>query len=138
MGVGDATRLQTLHNVCLRVCLKCERLKPKCELYEESHIHPLHIDRIVSSCGLVYAGLNQMSSKFVNSAYVKVSSIHCQSARACADDKLVVPAHKLECSRGNILTRGAYYYTDVPINIHTLPTLKRFKQNLKVHLVSEM
>ncbi len=121
----------------LRVCLKCERLKPRSELYEESLCNPLYIDRVISSCGFVYSGLNQLSSNFVNSTYAKVSNTHSQSTRACVNDKLAIPAHRLECTRGNLLIRGAYYYNDVPAHIRTLPMLKRFKQNLKVHLIKK-
>ena len=138
MGVVETTRLQTLHNACLRVCLKYDRLKPRTEIYEETKVNPLYIDRIVGSCGLVYSGLNQVSSKFVNNAFTKVSSSHNMSTRASADDKLVVPTHRLECCRGNILTRGAIYYNEVPSHIRTLPTLKRFKQNLHVHLSNNL
>ena len=135
MGVVESNRLQTLHNACLRVCLKCDCLTPRSELYEESNVAPLYINRIVNSCGIVYAGLNQLSSTFINCAYTKVSASHSQSTRASAEVKLAIPSHSLECCKGNILTRGAYYYNDVPAHIRTLPTLKMFKQNLKVHLV---
>ena len=82
MGMGDSNHLQVLHNNCLRACLRCDRLSHRTDLYERTNTVPLQVERMVNPCGIVYAGLNQMSSDCVNNCFTKMGDTHQFTTRS--------------------------------------------------------
>ena len=69
IGSTDANKLQVLHNGCIRNCLKRQRLTPRIDLYNQSQILPLYIQRRISTCSLVHKGLNESSRTYINNMF---------------------------------------------------------------------
>ncbi len=131
MTQTDAKKLQVLQNNCIRVCLKCDRLTPRHELYSNSGIKPLEVQRKEHTCAVVYQGLNQESTPYINKLFTRTSSTSQKVTRSTIQGAVFIPCTKLNISWSNIRVHGPRYYNDVPVDIREAKTLKSFKNRLK-------
>ena len=74
LSAKDNSKLQVIQNTCLRTCLKADRLTPRNELYATSGVKPLAIQRRENTSGIVYLGLNKLSTPFVNTMFSKTEN----------------------------------------------------------------
>ena len=101
------------------------------ELYSRSGIKPLAVQRKENTSGMVYLGLNQLSTPFVNSLFSKAENTGGMTLRSEIKGDVIVPVTKLSLTKGNIRHRGAVYYNKVGLDIRTAKTFKTFKRRLK-------
>ena len=71
----DENKLQVMQNACLRVCLQKDRLTHRSDLFAESKVVPLDVQRKLHTCEVVYKGINGKSTPFVNNAFSRVSDM---------------------------------------------------------------
>ncbi len=76
---------------------------------------------------MVYLGLNQESTAFINNLFSKVSEVHEIPTRSSLMKDVYVPRSKLECCKGNIKIRGPNYYNKLPESVRQSKTVKEFK-----------
>ena len=131
LSAEDNNKLQVVQNSCLRTCLKAAIKTPRSVLYAESGIKPLATQRCENSAGIVYLGLNQLSTPFVNSLFTKVESNNSRVLRSEIRGDVLIPFVKLETVRGNTRYRGPRYYNKVGPEIRSAKTFKTFKRRLK-------
>ncbi len=101
----DKSKLQVLQNSCIRICLKCEKRMPRAILYNESGIEPLEVQRSQNTACLVYQGMNQMSTPFINQLYSKVHDTG-RVLRSELKEDLIIPKTCLEVCKGNVRYRA--------------------------------
>ena len=127
----DAHRLQVLQNNCIRVCLKCDKLTLRQVLYEMSGIKPLDVQRKENTCVMVYKGLNQESTPFLNNLFSHTLDVNSKVTRLGVQGGIYVPNTRLKLTEGNIRTRGPMYYNRVPSDIWEAKTRNTLKKHLK-------
>ena len=127
----DSAKLQVMQNNCIRICLKAHRQTPHSELFSRSGIKPLVVQRKGNTSGMVYLGLNQLSTPFVNTLFSKVENIGGWVLRSEIKGEVIVPNTKLNIARGNIRYRGPVNYNIVGTEIRNAKTFKTFKRRLK-------
>ena len=71
MSQLDTNKLQVLQNNCVRVCLKCDKTTPHTEMYNTSGIKPLHEQCKEHTALVVYKGLNQESTGYINNMFTR-------------------------------------------------------------------
>ena len=98
------------------------------KLYAESGIRPLATQRCESTAGIVYLGLNKLSTPFVNNLFSKVEGDNQRVVRSEIKGDVVVPFVKLETVRGNIRFRGPCNYNKIGPEVRTAKTYKTFKR----------
>ncbi len=101
------------------------------ELFAESNVVPLDVQRKLHTCEIVYSGLNDISTPFVNNAFSRVSDNSERVTRSSIRNDMYIPKYKLEITGGNIKVRGSRYYNMLPESAREKPTLKSFKNELK-------
>ena len=102
----DVHGLEVLQNTCLRICLNRDRYTSREQLYKESGICSLSKSRELHTSKLVYLGLNQESTPFINNLFSKVSEVHDIQTRSSLMSDVYVPRSKPECCKGNIRICG--------------------------------
>ena len=131
LSATDNNKLQVIQNNCIRICLKANRTTPREVLYAQSRTCPLSTQQCESTTGIVYLGLNKLSTPFVNNLFTKVESKNQRVLRSEFKGDVMVPCTKLETVRGNIRYRGPLYYNKIGPDVHTAKTYKTFKRRLK-------
>ncbi len=124
-------KLQTAQNNCIRTCLACDKRTPRSELYEASNVLSLCEQRVLSTSTLVYLGMNQQSTPFVNNLFRHVTCNTPRETRSMINRELYIPRVKLKCCEQNIRHRGPVYYNKIPLNIRDSETHKSFRRKLK-------
>ncbi len=127
----DANSLEVLQNTCLRICLKRDRYTSHSTLYEEAGIGPLSKSREDHTSKIVYLGLNQESTTFINGLFNKVSNVHGIATRSSLLEDVYIPRSRLECCKGNIKIRGPGYYNKLPEHVRHSKTVKEFNSKVK-------
>ena len=112
--IDDTQSLEVLQNNCLRICLNCDHLTSRTELYRESGFCSLARSREEHSAKMVYLGLNNKSTTAVNKMFCKVSEMHDRTTRSNTKNEAYVPSHWLECCKGNLKIRGTNYFNKLP------------------------
>ena len=130
MSEKDKNKLQTLQNSCIRVCLQCHKQTPRKVLYHISGIEPLETQRQWNTAGMVYLGINQDSTPFINDLFSKVEKRAGVVLRSEIQEKLIVPKYKLNLW-GNFKYRGAVTYNQIDGEIRLAKTFWTFKKRLK-------
>ena len=123
--------MQVLQNTSLRTCLKTDRLPPRMELYARSGVKPLIVQRRENTSGIVYLGLNKLSTPFVNNLFSKTENTGQRVLRSEIKGDVVVPRMRLKVLEGNIRFRGPTCYNKVDTDIRSAKTFKTFKKRLK-------
>ena len=131
LSASDSSKLQVMQNNCICTCLKAHRQTPRTELFEKSGIKPLEIQRKENTTGIVYLGLNQLSTPFVNSLFSKTENKNGRVLRSEIKGD-VVKTPKLKIAQGNIRYRGPVYYNKVGVDIRNAKRFKNFKRRLKM------
>ena len=104
-----SNEIQVMQDNCLGSCLLYNKWKTRGELYARSGVLPLKKQREISTPGLVYQGLNQLSTPFIND----LSTMVCNEGRVTRSEikgNVVIPWFRLETPKGNITVRGPPYY----------------------------
>ncbi len=127
----DKSKLQVLQNSCIRICLKCDKRTPRTTLYSESGIEPLEMQRNQNIVSLVYQGVNQESTPFINQLFSKVRYDNGRLLRSELNENLYIPKVRLETCKGNIRYKGPLLYNGIDRGIRHSKTLKNFKKRLK-------
>ena len=73
MLLHDENKLQVMQNACLRVCLQRDRRTHRSDLFAESKVTPLDVQRKLHTCEVVYSGLNNLSTSFINNIFSRVT-----------------------------------------------------------------
>ena len=73
MQKADKDKIQVIQNTCLWTCLSCNKRIARLELYTASRVLPLQEQREISTCCIVYNGLNQLSTPFINELFSEVA-----------------------------------------------------------------
>ena len=80
---------------------------------------------------MVYLGLANKSTSYVNQLFTRISDVHNRNTRSSAQNLLTVPRTRLECSKGNMKVRGPVYFNKLPEDIRQAGTVECFKNKLK-------
>ena len=128
---SDAIRLQVLQNNCIRICLNCDKRKPRSELYTESGIKPLKEQRLEHTSTLVYQGLNQISTPFINNLFTRKMANTGLQTRSAIKGDIHVPYRKLKVTQGTIRVRGPETYNLISTDIREAKTVTSFQSRLK-------
>ncbi len=131
MSEHDQNRLQVLQNQSLRICLKRGRMSHRADLFRDTGIIPLDVQRKLHSAHFVNRGLNQESTAHVNNMFTRSSDVTERMTRSSLQDKLYIPKCRTQCADGNIRVRGAVVYNQIPLGIRDSPSFNSFKKNLK-------
>ena len=123
-----------MHNNCLRICLKADRLESRVNLYSASGIRPLIEQRAINTYSFVNKGVNNQSTAYINNMFSEVSNSHARLTRSSNNGILKVPFIKLEKWKSNIRIRGANLFNNIPSHIRDHTTLKTLMPNLRVHV----
>ena len=134
-SVQDKSKLQVLQNICIRICLNCEKRTPRATLYRESGIEPLEVQRCQNTACLEYQGIHQQSTPFINRLFSQVQYDTGRTLRSELKEELFVPKTRLEVCKGNIRYRGPLVYNSIDKGIRHTKTLKNFKKRLKTEHV---
>ena len=126
----DAIKLQVLHNRCIRVCLKCGKRTPRIEMYQQSQILPLYIQRRIHTCGIVHKGLNEESSPYVNNMFNLRGNASGVTTRSETRGDILIKKTRLEMSTGNIVIRGAKYFNEIPPEARGMDSNRAFVRKL--------
>ena len=86
-------------------------------LYEEAGISSLAKSRDEHASKIVYLGLNQQSTSFINEMFSELSDFHSETTRSSLMEEVYVPRCKLECCKGNIKIRGPMCYNKLPEHV---------------------
>ena len=127
----DKNKLQVLQNSCIRICLQCDKWTHRNILYKESGIEPLEIQRKQNIVSLVYQGVNQESTPFINQLFSQVQYDNGRLLRSELNENLHIPKVKLETCKGNVRYKGPVLYNGIDIGIRQSNSLKNFKKRLK-------
>ena len=130
MGKVDANKLQVLHNRCIRVCLKCGKRTPRIEMYQDSQILPLYIQRRIHTCGIVHKALNEESTPYVNNMFNLTGNETGTTTRSEARGDIRIMNTRLGISRGNIAVCGAKYFNDINVEIRGIDSNRAFVRKL--------
>ncbi len=128
---SEAKRLQVLQNNCIRTCLRCDKRTSRTELYEISKVRPLHEQRKEHTCSIVYQGLNQSSTPYINNMFTRTMEATNLVTRSSIRGDVFIPKTRLKISMGNIKSRGPKYYNEVPLDIREAKSTMSFKRKLK-------
>ncbi len=128
---SDREKLQVLQNTCLRICLRCDKRTPRIVLYEQSKVKPLDVQRQEHTASIVYQGINQESSPFINNLFTKCHTGGNHILCSEINDDISVPRTKLQVSRGNIRYRGPVVYNQIDNDIRGAKSHRTFKIRLK-------
>ena len=131
LTTSDKGKLQVLQNTCIRISLKCDKRTPRTELYERSKIKPLDIQRKEHTAIIVYQGINQESTEFINDLFKKSHNQGLRVLRSEINEDISVPRISKEICRGNIRYRGPVVYNKVSTDIRSATSLTSFKLRLK-------
>ena len=131
MSLQDENKLQVMQNACLRVCLQRDRLTHRSDLFAESNVTPLDVQRKLHTCEIVYSGLNELSTPFINNAFSRVSENSERVTRSSIRNELYIHKYRLDVMGGNIKVRGSKYYNKLPMSTREKATLKQFKNEMK-------
>ena len=124
-------KLQVLQNMCLRICLRCEKRTPRQYLYEQSKVKPLDIQRAEHTASIVYQGVNQESNTFINNLFTKSHNGGIRILRSQINDDISVPRTNLQVCRGHIRYRGPVVYNQIDREIRGARSHRSFKNRLK-------
>ena len=124
-------KLQVLQNTCLRICLMCDKRTPRQVLFEQSKVKPLDVQRLEHMASIVYQGINQESTPFINNLFTKSHSGGNRILRSDINDDISVPHTNLHVCRGNIRYRGPVIYNQIDNDIRGAKSHKSFKSRLK-------
>ena len=76
----------------------------------ESGVCSLAQNRYGHSAKMVYLGINQKSTAFVNNLFNVVSDVHDKETRASTMNQMSLPRCHLEVCKGNLKIRGPAYH----------------------------
>ena len=127
---ADSTKLQVLQNNCIRVCLKCDKLTPRQVLYETNGIKPLADECKEHTCTIVYKGLNQEATLFLNNLFTRNMDRNSKPTRSAIQGSVYIPKARLKLTEGNIRTRRPKYYNQVSMSIRQV-SINTFRSRLK-------
>ena len=113
LSLKDNNTPQVIQNNCIRTCMKADRLTPRDTLYKSSGIRPLCCQCKENTAGIVYLGLNKLSTPFVNMLFSKTESTGQRVLRSEIKGDVVVPVTKLKTVSGNIWYRGPLYHNKI-------------------------
>ncbi len=66
---------------------------------------------------IVYQGLNQTSTLFINNMFTRVIANTGLQTRTAIKGDILVPNHKVKVSKGNIRIRGPVHYNKIPLEV---------------------
>ena len=99
---------------------------------EKSELDPLEFQRKQKTAGIVYLGLNQANTEFVNNLFSMVQ--HNNTGRVLRSElqkEVKVPRTRLNVCRGNIRYRGPMLYKQLDGEIYTAKSYKTFTKRPK-------
>ena len=128
---SDANRLQVLQNNCIRACLKCDKRTSRKTLYDKSGVKPLNEQRKEHTSSIVYQGLNQISTPFINNMFTRVMENMGVNTRSAIKGDVHVRKCNLKISKGNIRVRGPIGYNIIPLDIREAKSVTSFRNRLK-------
>ena len=102
----------------------------RADLYADSDVLPLDIQRKLHGSHFVYRALNQESTNYLNDMYSKVNRETGRVTRSTINDRLTVPTRRTECAKGNIRVRGAMDYNEIALDVRESSNINIFKHNL--------
>ena len=124
------TDYRVIHNSCIRNCLRSHRLTPSIDLYSQSGVLPLYIQRRINTCNLVHRGLNQNSTAYINDLFNLASSRGGRILRSEIRGDVEIPRYRLEIRKGNVAYRGPKYYNNIPKEAREIESNKSFTRKL--------
>ena len=130
LTIHDQNRLQVLQNSCLRTCLQRGPLSHRADLFNDSNVLPLDVQRKVHCTHFVYRALNQESTRYLNNMYNKGNRNCGRMTQSTIKDKLTAPPCRTECANGNVRVRGARIYNEVSLEVRQSNNIRSFKRNL--------
>ena len=131
MSEHDQHRLQVIQNQCLRTCLKRGPMSHRADLFEDSGVLPLDVQRKIHTAHFVNRGLNQESTTYLNDMFTRTASVMERVTRSTIQDKMYIPKCRSQCADGNIRVRGASIYNQIPLAIREFQSFNSFKNSLK-------
>ena len=132
MTADDSNSLEVLQNNCLRICLQVDKYTSRRDLYQELGICSLAKSKEDHTTKMVFLGMSDRSTRYINQLFMKVSDTHDRNTRASAHNLLSVPRSNLECCKGNIQVRGPTYYNRLSEHVRQSETVDTFKRRLKL------
>ena len=107
-------------------------------MHERSGVPPLNEQRVISTCTLVYQGLNRVSTPFINDLLQLTKNTGNKTTRFSVKRTLEAPRVCLETCKKNITYRGPSYYNRVSFDVRDAPNHKVVKHRLKQAGVVDM
>ena len=80
---------------------------------------------------MVYKGLNQELTPFLNNLFSRMMVINSKIIRLGVHGSIYVPRTRLKLSKGNIQYRGPTYYNQVPSDIREAKNDKHLQNTFK-------
>ena len=102
----------------------------RADLFADSEVLPLDIQRKVHCSHFVYRALNQESTNYLNDMYSKSNRVIGRVTRSTINDNLTVPTCRTECAKGNVRVRGAMDYNKISLDVRESRNINLFKRNL--------
>ena len=124
-------KLQVLQNNCLRTCLHRGPLSHRADLFSDSGVLPLDVQRKVHTSHFVNRALNQESTTYLNDLYTRASSVTERMTCSTIQGKLYIPKCRTQCASDNIRVRGENIYNQIPLPIRESTNFNAFKRNMK-------
>ena len=132
MSNQNAEALQIMQNKCLRICTKSDQRCNVAELHKVSGMLFLSDRRKNHCCNTVYRGLNNESSAGLNRMFSVARNESDRSMRSADNMVLTVAPTRLRKTSGNLRTRGAKYYNELPLNVKQAKSYDSFKRATKL------
>ena len=100
-------------------------------MYIKSGIKPLKEQRLEHTCSVVYQGLNQESTPFINNMFTRTIDNTGKQTRSAIQGNIHIPTRKLKTTKGNIKVGGPVHYNKIPVGIREAKTVTSFGNRLK-------
>ena len=133
MSAANTNKLQIMQNKCLHICTNSRHRIPIDELHEQAGLLHLSMRREAHTCNLVYKGINNLSSKGINSMFHGPLPRENNNPRSIDNMQLVVPRSRIKVSDGSIRVRGGCYYNNLPTETKTKLSFESFKEAIKLN-----
>ncbi len=136
MSETNAKQLQIIQNTCLRICTNSLPRTSATVLHAETAMPTLSVRRKIHTCNLVHLGLTNNSSAGLSNMFHTSASTDAITTQATSAAMLEVPKTKLRVTEGNVRTRGAIYFNQLPYDIRTTVKHDTFKSSNKAFFVN--
>ena len=127
----DASTLQRLQNMGIKIVLQADRLAHTSEIHENINLPYLITRRDVNSATLMYKIDTADAPINTCNMFRKVNSSNDRQTRQSARGGYEIPKCRLELGKRNFRYRGAKIWKQVPEQIRKSESVKSFKKNLR-------